>query len=67
MNTLTLTRIDCPVCGHSNQFNLDTSNGDQEYYEDCSACCNPIHCNMHIDEVRGAIELSVDASDEQYF
>ena len=41
--------------------------GDQDYYDECSACCNLIHLNMHIDYSRNKLELHVDSDDEQIF
>lgn len=60
-------RINCPHCGHHVTVEVDTTNGDQDYYEDCAACCNPIHLNMHIDRQYNKVELSVDSDDEQIF
>ena len=60
-------RITCPHCGHHVDVELDTTLGDQNYYEDCAACCNPIHLNMHIDRIYNKVELSVDSDDEQVF
>ena len=41
--------------------------GDQDYVEECSACCNPIHLNMHIDHAHKKLELHIDSDDEQIF
>ncbi|MFD2166835.1 CPXCG motif-containing cysteine-rich protein [Thalassotalea euphylliae] len=60
-------RIKCPHCGHHLHVLLDPTAGDQDYYDECPACCSDIHLNMHIDEEHQSIELSVDADDEQYF
>lgn len=35
--------IDCPYCGEFITILLDSSVKEQEYYEDCSVCCCPIH------------------------
>ncbi|MCG9760637.1 MULTISPECIES: CPXCG motif-containing cysteine-rich protein [Pseudoalteromonas] len=67
MRNLYQQRIECPHCGHHIFVNLDTSEGDQDYYEDCAACCNPIHLNMHLDQVHNKLELRVDSDDEQVF
>ena len=32
----------CPYCGHQYDTFIDTSVEEQEYYEDCQACCSPI-------------------------
>ncbi|MEH6394701.1 CPXCG motif-containing cysteine-rich protein [Pseudoalteromonas sp.] len=60
-------RISCPHCGHHIHITLDASDGDQDYFEDCSACCNPIHFNMHIDYAINKVELHIDSDDEQIF
>lgn len=56
-------RIECPHCGHHVYVTIDPTSGDQDYYDECSACCNDIHLNMHIDEYRQKIELAIN-SDE---
>ncbi|BDA13748.1 CPXCG motif-containing cysteine-rich protein [Aeromonas caviae] len=63
----TSKRIVCPHCGHHTRVELDASQGDQEFYEDCMACCNPIHLRLHRDEARDCLQLFVDADDEQLF
>ena len=67
MKDYSLQRIRCPHCGNHIFVDVDTSSGDQDYYEDCSACCNPIHLNMHIDYALNKVQLRVDADDEQIF
>ena len=70
MNMLQKTqeqRIECPHCGHHIYITLDPSAGDQNYYEECPACCCDIHLDMHINEIKDNIELTVDADDEQVF
>mgnify|MGYP000569035734 CR=1 FL=1 len=57
-------RIECPHCGHHVFVDLDTSLGDQNYFEECSACCRDIHLNMHIDEYRQKVQLAIDNDDE---
>lgn len=58
------THIDCPYCGHNLSIDLDYSNGDQDYYEDCSNCCNPIHLQLHIDEVNQQIQITIGTDDD---
>jgi len=60
-------RITCPHCGHHMFVMLDTSLGDQDYYDECPSCCKDVHLNMHIDEYRQKIQLAVDSDDEQVF
>ena len=59
--------IECPHCGHHLFVELDYSAGDQDFFVDCSNCCNPIHLNMHIDEMRQKLELTVDSDNEQIY
>lgn len=66
MNTKETT-ISCPHCGHSMHLALDYSNGDQDYIEDCPNCCNPVHLNLHIDELKKKLDVMVSADNEQYY
>ncbi|WP_448249892.1 CPXCG motif-containing cysteine-rich protein [Thalassotalea agariperforans] len=61
---ITEQRIECPHCGHHLFLSLDISGGDQDYYDECPACCRDIHLNMHIDEYRQTIQLAVNSDDE---
>lgn len=67
MKTISRKFYSCPHCGHSIEVTLDTSQGSQEFYDDCPACCQTIHLTMQLDELHDEIQLSVDADDEQYF
>jgi len=64
---LTEQRITCPHCGHHLHTTIDSSSGDQDYYDECPACCKEIHYNLHIDEYRQKVQLAVDSDDEQVF
>ncbi|GAA4880852.1 CPXCG motif-containing cysteine-rich protein [Ferrimonas pelagia] len=59
--------IICPHCGHHTRVDVDSSGGDQEFYQDCSACCSPIHLRLHIDELHQQVQLFIDADDEQNY
>ncbi|WP_394393647.1 CPXCG motif-containing cysteine-rich protein [Shewanella woodyi] len=48
-------------------MDVDGTSGDQDYYDDCRICCNPIHLRIHLDEARHTLELYVDAGDEQIY
>jgi transcription elongation factor Elf1 len=67
MKTFSEKGIDCPHCGHHIRVSVDATNGDQSFYEDCPACCCPIHMSMHVDEVHDHVDLVVDADDEQMY
>lgn len=60
-------RIECPHCGHHIRVVLDASEGDQDYYDECPACCKEMHLNLHVDEYNQKIQLAVDSDDEQVF
>jgi len=38
---------DCPHCGEPNLVVVDTSQGEQEFIEDCTVCCRPIEIRVH--------------------
>ncbi|MDR9827066.1 CPXCG motif-containing cysteine-rich protein [Vibrio sp. FNV 38] len=67
MRTYTERRVNCPHCDHSIGMTIDASNGSQEFYDDCPACCHAIHMSVVVDEVHNTIELYSDADDEQIF
>lgn len=67
MKTLSNQSIICPHCGQTIRVTLDTSNGSQDFYDDCPACCHSIHLNMYVNEQHDCIDLSIDADDEQIF
>ncbi len=67
MNNYTEKRVECPHCGYHISMTLDATNGNQEFYDDCPACCHAIHLNMQVDHVTEEIKLTVDADDEQIF
>ncbi|MCZ4294185.1 MULTISPECIES: CPXCG motif-containing cysteine-rich protein [Vibrio] len=67
MHSYTEKRVACPHCGHTISITLDASNGSQEFYDDCPACCHAIHLNMTVNEQMDTIDLFVDADDEQVF
>ena len=67
MQQLKHSTIICPHCGHHLHIELDFSDGDQDFYEDCANCCNPVHLNMHIDESARKLDVTVSADDEQLY
>jgi len=67
MKDYIIKTIVCPNCGYHTPVELDASAGDQDFYEDCMACCNPIHLHLHRDEANDRIQVFVDADDEQIF
>jgi transcription elongation factor Elf1 len=64
---ITEQRIECPHCGHHIRVDIDSSGGDQDYYDECTACCKEIHYHLHIDEYHQKIQLAIDSDDEQIF
>lgn len=46
MNAIEESEIQCPYCGEFNTLLLDCSGGEQDYFEDCQACCCPIEIHL---------------------
>ena len=59
--------VSCPHCGKETDLIIDSTQGDQDYYEDCTACCNPMHVVVTRNELADKVEVRVDADDEQIF
>lgn len=55
--------IDCPYCGEPLDVLVDTYSGAQEYYEDCSVCCQPILFVL-AEDGQGEMYLDVKRDDE---
>lgn len=56
--------VQCPHCGHPFHAEVDFSNGDQDYYEDCANCCNPIRFQLHVDELQKHLQVSVSTDND---
>jgi hypothetical protein len=55
--------IYCPYCGESIVVLIDSSAGEQDYYEDCSVCCRPIRfCLLTAND--GSVDVVVKRDDE---
>jgi len=50
MNTLESVVARCPYCGERVELLVDTSEGEQQYTEDCEVCCRPMVVSVAIDE-----------------
>lgn len=57
------SEINCPYCGELIEITVDSLIRSQEYIEDCSVCCRPIHLRIEIDE-DGSKRISADSEDE---
>lgn len=65
MNVLTEKSISCPYCGETIDVLIDSTDVDQQYIEDCQACCKPI--NFLVSEsVNGELAVSVYSEDEAF-
>ncbi len=56
------SEINCPYCGELIEIMVDSSIRSQEYVEDCSVCCRPIHLKIEIDE-DGSERINADSED----
>jgi len=41
------TDVTCPHCGEAFSLQIDTSQADQTFIEDCTVCCRPITLTVH--------------------
>ena len=63
MYLLQTVGIECPYCAESIEIVVDASIEQQQYVEDCSVCCRPIHLTVGISN-GGDIQLqAVDEDD----
>ncbi|NRA62432.1 MAG: CPXCG motif-containing cysteine-rich protein [Psychrobium sp.] len=67
MDSVQAKTIICPHCGHHTHIDLDASNGDQNYYDECTNCCQELHLVTHVNEDDDVLEVKVDADDEQFY
>lgn len=67
VNQITDQTITCPHCGHHTHIEIDVSNGDQNYYDECTNCCQELHLTTHVDEANHKLNVTVDADDEQFY
>ncbi|OEF30161.1 CPXCG motif-containing cysteine-rich protein [Vibrio rumoiensis] len=58
-------RVSCPHCGHQIGMTVDSSNGDQDFYDDCPACSHAIHLELKIENAK--VQLSIGAEDHSFF
>ncbi len=42
--------VTCPYCSEPQKVVVDCFDNDQEYFEDCQACCSPIELHVHVNE-----------------
>ena len=55
--------VQCPYCWETIEIVVDPSEADQQYIEDCSVCCRPIHLQVHITP-KGKYTLQAFSEDE---
>jgi len=60
---LEFVSISCPYCGEMQSVDVDSSAGDQSYWQDCQVCCAPILFDMTVD-YEGAVQITVRRDDE---
>lgn len=47
------TQVQCPYCGERIGLELDLSEGDSTYVQDCTVCCQPILVTVRLDHAGG--------------
>ncbi|RUO36609.1 CPXCG motif-containing cysteine-rich protein [Aliidiomarina sanyensis] len=60
-------RVHCPHCGHTVHLDVDTSEDEQNYEDECPNCGDSIYVTMHREIGDDKIHLRVTADDEQYY
>ncbi|MES9962222.1 MAG: CPXCG motif-containing cysteine-rich protein [Candidatus Sedimenticola sp. 20ELBAFRAG] len=65
MNSLSEKSISCPYCGEAIDVLIDSSEGGQEYIEDCQVCCRPI-IFVIAEAPDGELSVSVYSEDDTY-
>ncbi len=53
--------IECPYCAQPIEIVVDTSIEQQQYVEDCSVCCRPLHLTIQVSD---SGDIQVQAVDE---
>lgn len=50
MRLIDSARIHCPYCDVSLNINVDPSEPEQDYTEDCQVCCRPMVLSVQFDD-----------------
>ena len=61
MNEVMLSNIQdhCPYCGSPLELAIDTTAGNQDYFEDCDTCCAPINILIELNLEGQLIEVQL--------
>ena len=59
MDLISETDITCPHCGETFPLNVDTSQRNQSFIEDCTVCCRPIQLTVRC-EPGEIVELQIE-------
>ncbi|HCH00895.1 MAG TPA: CPXCG motif-containing cysteine-rich protein [Vibrio sp.] len=58
-------RVPCPHCGHQIGMTVDSSRGDQDFYDDCPSCNHALHLELKVDNAK--VHLTVGVEDHSIF
>ena len=61
MEFLVETEITCPHCGEVFPLQIDTSQREQSFIEDCTVCCRPINLTIRC-EPGAVVEIAGQAA-----
>ncbi len=50
MNCIETVKFKCPYCGEGNITEVDCTEKEQAYIEDCEVCCQPMNLQIKVDE-----------------
>lgn len=66
-NQLRDTILHCPHCGHTIHLDIDISEEEQNYQDECAACGGDIHVRLHREIGDDKLHVQIDANDEQIY
>ncbi|WP_086980941.1 CPXCG motif-containing cysteine-rich protein [Vibrio aphrogenes] len=53
-------RVSCPHCGHQIGMTVDSTLGNQEFYDDCPSCNHAIHLELKVDNAKVLLTAGVE-------
>ncbi|EGN74983.1 hypothetical protein A28LD_1445 [Idiomarina sp. A28L] len=69
MNTKKIhdTKLQCPHCGHNIHLDVDLSEEQQSFDDECRACGEIIYLHLYRNAADDRLHLQISSGDEQYY
>lgn len=61
------TKVHCPNCGHNIHLDIDLSEEQQDFDDECRACGAVIYLRLYRDAADDRFHLQIRSDDEQYY